>query len=139
MVMKHRLGVDMEPFSMGHSALKPLFIHYISRDHPNSHEVIETFFLENSANFLETTKDFLNLNCAHFCRFFPITPDAHTNPCRCDWLQAYPKTDNSVPIQERTFQSAAAQRPVSWARPALKIAQLGTESNPLFLFVLSTL
>jgi hypothetical protein len=30
------------------------------------------------------------------------------NPSLRDWLRAYPKTDNSVPIQERTFQSAAA-------------------------------
>ncbi len=30
------------------------------------------------------------------------------NPCLRDWLRATPKTDNSVPIQEHTFYSAAA-------------------------------
>ncbi len=42
-----------------------------------------------------------------------------------DWLEVSPNTDNSVPIEERIFQSVAAHRPVSWARPAMKIATLG--------------
>jgi hypothetical protein len=47
-----------------------------------------------------------------------------------------PKTDNSVPIQKRTFRLAAAYLPVSWAQPALKIATLGTGSSPFFQFVI---
>jgi hypothetical protein len=43
-----------------------------------------------------------------------------------------PKTNNPVPIEERTFQSAAAHQPISWALPALKIAALGAGSMPLF-------
>ncbi len=69
------------------------------------------FFLENSRNFLDNAKVFLNLNCAHFsCRCLAIIPDAHMNHYRRDWFRAYQKTDNSVPIQECTFQSVAAHR-----------------------------
>ncbi len=35
----------------------------------------------------------------------------HMNHCRRDWLRSSPTIDNSVPIQESTFQSAAAQGP----------------------------
>jgi hypothetical protein len=32
-----------------------------------------------------------------------------------DWFQAPQDTENSLPIEERTFHSAAAHRPASWA------------------------
>ena len=65
-------------------------------------------FLENSRIFLENTGFFLNLNYTLFsCRCHAIIPDAHMNPSRRDWLRASLNTNNSVPIQERTFQSAA--------------------------------
>jgi hypothetical protein len=77
--------------------------------------------------YLENTFLFLNLNCAHFsCQCHAMISDAHMNPSRRDRLRASPNTDNSVLIQERTFQSTAAHRPVSWALPALKIATVGT-------------
>ncbi len=58
------------------------------------------------------------------------------NPSRDAWLRASPNTDNSLPIEERTFPSAAAHRPVSWALPALKIALLGMGSHHFVLVVL---
>jgi hypothetical protein len=58
------------------------------------------------------------------------------NPGKRDWLRASPNTDNSVPIQERIFQSAAAHRPVSWARRLLKIAPLGMASHHFVLVIL---
>jgi hypothetical protein len=45
-------------------------------------------------------------------------------------VRAPPKTDSPVPIEEHTFQSTAAYRPVSWGRQALKIATHGTGGSP---------
>ncbi len=51
---------------------------------------------------------------------------------RCStWTTAGPSVAEK-PIEEHTYQLAAAHLPVSWARPALKIALLGTRSNRLF-------
>ncbi len=76
------------------------------------------------------------MNCAYFsCRRRAIIPDTHMNSSQRDWLLASPNTE--IHYRLRTFQSATAHLPASWARSAMKIATVGTGWLPFFKFALA--
>jgi hypothetical protein len=83
--------------------------------------------------FLEMGRKFLELEMHWFgARYQATTACRIMCQCQHDWSRTPPNSNNSTPIEERTFQWEAAHWPASLGRAALKIAPLGTGCNQSF-------